>query len=1408
MGKSINNVIFSGLCAFCLLLSVLCNSVYGQEVNFSCEDNICVGDVVLDSAEAITEEIEQATVIVGNLIIRDADQGTDIRNSDLARLQVRIITRKLAIHRTKLRELNAFNSLLAVGGGLDIGSLIEGEGNPRLRSVSGFDNLSTLGGLLIGENNALTTVTGFEELDSIARGMIIRFNAVLSSLPDFSALRTIGEGFPLGEKHSTPITIGRNPLLATCCEVLPFMQEELSDRYRLGGNGTPDIRFNAEGCSSVEEVRETCLVMLSTNPADLVGLAKEEGQVTVDIALLEGVGSWAASTDADFITLSETSGTGAGSFTISYAENEAAAFREGIVTITSTGGIVGSISRDIRLVQLGTAPAIVGDVLLDSAEAITEEIEAARYIFGDLVISDGDEGDDISNNDLAALQVQRISGSLTMQATKLRELNAFNSLTSVGVNLSIGGRDDAEGNAMLGSISGFDALERVGGLLMGNNSTLTSVSGFGVLQTVGIGGFLIGENGLTSLSGFGELQTVGNDFVVAAHASLESVSGFGALQTVERDWGIARNASLESISGFGALQTVGRDLLIFGRDRSGSRQDELESIPVFGSLQTIGGDLQIAGLAALRSISGFAALRTIGGGMQISGLAALRSVSGFGMLQTMEGRLAISENLLLTSLPDFNSLPSLKGLSIIYNARLASLPGFASLVSLGDSLVVRNNFELVSLSSFPALRSIGSEIVVDQVSRFFDFPIRIIDNPLLSTCCGILPFSQNPLHSDYTLGGNRRLVIRGNAEGCSLVANIESACLPAFLSTSPTDLIGLARAAGELTVAIELRRGNTNWSASTTAGFITFSSSSGAGDGSLRISYGENTDVDPREAIVQITATGGTHDPIPLAIRIVQLGTLPVIIDDIVLNSAEDITDDIREARRIVGNLTIGDGDEGTDLSNADLQRLSLEEITGSLKINRTKLRELNAFNSLRSIGDSLDIGGIDEETDGNRMLLSMSGFDVLDSIGGRLYMKKNDELTTITAFGSLSSVGGQLEIVFNDALTTITAFGRLDSVGRSLEVSFNAALSSLPDFSALRSVGGAIPGRDEDDSPIVIRSNVMLSVCCGLFPFAQEELPDGYTLGGNGSPSIEENARGCFSIEELQEACLLGVSTDPMDLLDLGSEAGEISVTIFVSGDVMGWEVSTTAGFITLSSPSGTGDGSFMISYSENTDLVARIGLVRIRATGESVMAEEIITLRQAGIAHVVSVSEATYMVTGLAGNIESTITISGAAEGWEAVSSDAFVTFGTDRTTTASSSESGALIINYTANEDAAARTATITIRTTGEGEAAEATITLTQQAQDQRPRGDLAALLGVISQDGSVVLYPNPVSGRLYIGGLRGSAVVGISTLGGVIVRRTVVSPSNSSVDVRDLRGGTYVAVIESSEGLLSKRLVLIE
>ena len=166
------------------------------------------------------------------------------------------------------------------------------------------------------------------------------------------------------------------------------------------------------------------------------------------------------------------------------------------------------------------------------------------------------------------------------------------------------------------------------------------------------------------------------------------------------------------------------------------------------------------------------------------------------------------------------------------------------------------------------------------------------------------------------------------------------------------------------------------------------------------------------------------------------------------LDSLEAITEDIRNATKIVGNLTIGDGSTGTDLTNAHLATLQVDTITGDLRIEQTRLTTLNAFSSLKHVGGNLWIGYVGNR--GNSVLRSVSGFNALRSVTSTLYVWSNADLETVNGFDMLETVGGELGLYENNELSSISGFGSLRNVGGALTFENNPLLTSLPDFPSL----------------------------------------------------------------------------------------------------------------------------------------------------------------------------------------------------------------------------------------------------------------------------------------------------------------------------------------------------------------------
>ena len=111
--------------------------------------------------------------------------------------------------------------------------------------------------------------------------------------------------------------------------------------------------------------------------------------------------------------------------------------------------------------------------------------------------------------------------------------------------------------------------------------------------------------------------------------------------------------------------------------------------------------------------------------------------------------------------------------------------------------------------------------------------------------------------------------------------------------------------------------------------------------------------------------------------------------------------------------------------------------------------------------------------------ITNLNGLSVLTSIGGALYIQCFF-LTSLTGLDNLTSIGAYLSIVDNDALTS---------------------LSGLDNINA-----GTI-------TDLTIKDNISLSTC------EVQSICD-YLVSPNGTIEIHNNAPGCNSPEEVEEAC------------------------------------------------------------------------------------------------------------------------------------------------------------------------------------------------------------------------------------------------------------------------------------------------
>lgn len=165
-------------------------------------------------------------------------------------------------------------------------------------------------------------------------------------------------------------------------------------------------------------------------------------------------------------------------------------------------------------------------------------------------------------------------------------------------------------------------------------------------------------------------------------------------------------------------------------------------------------------------------------------------------------------------------------------------------------------------------------------------------------------------------------------------------------------------------------------------------------------------------------------------------------------------------------------------------------------------LINLAGLESLTVIPGSLGIGE-------NPSLLNLNGLENLESVGSLLFIDHNEDLLSLDGLLNLSSIGEDLIIETNHSLVDITALASLNTIGDYLYINENISLQNLFGLDSLQ------PNSIND---LTITGNSVLSDC-DVLSICQ------YLAAPGGTVDIQSNAPGCNSQEEVEAACLTGLS-------------------------------------------------------------------------------------------------------------------------------------------------------------------------------------------------------------------------------------------------------------------------------------------
>ena len=168
---------------------------------------------------------------------------------------------------TALTSLSGLEGLTTVSGTLQI------EYNDVLSSLSGLSNLTTVGKYVWITDNAMTDLTGLENLVTIGEGVLgISQNAVLTSL---SGIDNLSQG------SIADLRITNNPLLTTCHvkSVCDFLAE---------GGGEVQIYGNSYPCHTTAQILEFCAFGIYDHTIELHSLSiypnpSDEDYITITL---------------------------------------------------------------------------------------------------------------------------------------------------------------------------------------------------------------------------------------------------------------------------------------------------------------------------------------------------------------------------------------------------------------------------------------------------------------------------------------------------------------------------------------------------------------------------------------------------------------------------------------------------------------------------------------------------------------------------------------------------------------------------------------------------------------------------------------------------------------------------------------------------------------------------------------------------------------------------------------------------------------------------------------------------------------------------------------------------------------------------------------------------------------------
>ncbi len=354
------------------------------------------------------------------------------------------------------------------------------------------------------------------------------------------------------------------------------------------------------------------------------------------------------------------------------------------------------------------------------------------------------------------------------------------------------------------NISSYAQLCLPNGVIFSNQEDIDNFSTIYPSCTKIIGNVEVTGDNITNLNGLSQINQTMSSFSVTNTTLLTTLEGLNNLDSVGGNLSFSNNLGLTDVTALGEIAYVPGDLQFIDcpliEDLEGVHNitkvdgfvdlmflNTLKNLHALRNLEYVGEYLSLEGLSYVKNLEGLDNIDSLGGLAYVY-CDSIQSFSGINQNISFIG------NLLLVYNPAFNSFEGIEGintfssLQISDNDNLVSLSGLQNITHIYGGLVIEGNDLLNNLSGLENLVTVNGVIIVSHHSNLNTLigienirassieKIMIFDNSNLSEC-------EVKSVCDYIAIPTSVVTAYDNSEGCSSVAEIDTACAYASINT-------------------------------------------------------------------------------------------------------------------------------------------------------------------------------------------------------------------------------------------------------------------------------------------------------------------------------------------------------------------------------------------------------------------------------------------------------------------------------------------------------------------------------------------------------------------------------------------------------------------------------------------------